>query len=63
MTVTDLITELQRLPQHLPVKLLMTSVSQDFAEGDSVTIYPGESDAATADRVTQRGGFVLIEGD
>lgn len=63
MTVADLIAELQRMPAHLPVKVLMTSVSQDYADGDSVTLYPGEADAATADRVSQRGGFVLIEGD
>lgn len=63
MTVADLIAELQRMPQHLPVRLLMGSASQEFAEGNSVTIHLDESDALPVDTVRACGGYVLLRGE
>lgn len=62
MNVSDLIAELQRLPQHLPVKVLLDSVTTISAEHgyDDQTLT--EADALPADQVLRCGGYVLIKG-
>jgi len=60
MTVADLITELQRLPQQMPVKVLLSEV---YSTTEDAQIYLCEADALPADTVRQSGGYVLITGD
>lgn len=64
MTVADLIAELQRLPQHLPVKTVIATAEQCFAEGDAVTLtlHLSDLDALPVDTVRAAGGYVLITG-
>lgn len=62
MTVADLITELQRLPQHLPVRVLMSEFDVPLDEGEMIFVFPEEADAQNVYGVHQAGGFVLIEG-
>jgi hypothetical protein len=59
MTVADLITELQRLPQQMPVKVLLSH----FNDTDGYVFHLNEADALPADTVRQSGGYVLITGD
>ncbi len=59
MNVADLITELQRLPQQLPVKVLLGT----FIDDDGSIFYLHEADALPVDSVRQSGGYVLIKGD
>lgn len=48
MSVAELIEELKRLPQHMPVKV----VPERKHEGSAQDVYT----------VSQRGGFVLLRG-
>ena len=59
MTAADLIAALQRLPQHLPVKVLLGT----FSDVDGSSIYLHEGDALPVDSVRQSGGYILIKGD
>lgn len=59
MTAADLITALQRLPQHLPVKVLLGT----FNDADGSIFYLHEGDALPVDSVRQSGGYILIKGD
>ena len=59
MTAADLIAALQRLPQHLPVKVLLGTVY--VADGSIFHLIEG--DALPVDSVRQSGGYILIKGD
>ena len=59
MTAADLIAALQRLPQHLPVKVLLGNVD----DADGSIFYLHEGDALPVDSVRQSGGYILIKGD
>ena len=59
MTAADLIAALQRLPQHLPVKVLLGTVN----DADGGIFYLHEGDALPVDSVRQSGGYILIKGD
>ena len=59
MTAADLIAALQRLPQHLPVKVLLGTVN--VADGSIFRLIEG--DALPVDSVRQSGGYILIKGD
>lgn len=59
MTVSDLINELQRMPQHLPVRVLVDV----FYDADGTVFYLEEGlDDGPVDAVRQSGGYVLIKG-
>ena len=60
MTAADLIAALQRLPQHLPVKVLLGTFND---EADGGIFYLHEGDALPVDSVRQSGGYILIKGD
>lgn len=60
MTVEQLIAELQRMPPHLTVEVVLREVWMSGETGD----YPldlSEADARVVDRVLNRGSKVLIE--
>ena len=59
MTAADLIAALQRLPQHLPVKMLLGTVDDGYGN----ISYLREGDALPVDSVRQSGGYILIKGD
>ena len=61
MTVADVIAELQRYPQHLPVRVLVSSVivCDETGEGE---IHLSEFDATEATDVRFEGGHVLVSG-
>ena len=59
MTAADLIAALQRLPQHLPVKVLLGTVDDGYGN----ISYLREGDALPVDSVRQSGGYILIKGD
>lgn len=59
MIAADLIAALQRLPQHLPVKVVLGR----FNDADGSIIYLHEGDALPVDSVRQSGGYILIKGD
>ena len=59
MNVQQLIQELQQLPQHLPVRLLMSDVYHPECEyGNPLD----ESNAQLLDRARLAGGYILLEG-
>lgn len=60
MTVADLITELQRLPPDLPVRVLLDRVYSVPNDGE-ITLC--ESDALPLDTVRRSGGYVLLTGE
>lgn len=61
MTIADLIAELQRLPQHLPVRVLMSSIITitEFGEDE---IRPSDAEAIPATEVKYEGGHVTVIG-
>ena len=56
MTVADLIAELQKLPQHRPVRVLLT----ECLDAEEYTITLSEADAREAAEVRDYGSHVLI---
>ena len=60
MTAADLIAELQRLPPDKPVCVVLASVLiQD--EHEFIEAHLHEGDAQAADRVRDRGSYILID--
>ena len=59
MTVDQLIAELQRLPRHLPVRLLMVTVDLFDELGDGISEMD-ELDALEADEVKHCGAYALV---
>ena len=64
MTVSELIAELQALPAHLPVKVLMRAVWVNVPWSEQAEcMVPAESEAGPIDTVRAAGGYVLIKGE
>lgn len=61
MTVSELIRDLQAMPQHLPVLILPVSCCINDECGE-VEIYFDEENAIPANDVRFSGSFVLIKG-
>lgn len=59
MTVTDLITELQRLPPDLPVRVVLAKFHDD--DGSVFDLHEGDSRPLYS--VLAGGGYVLLTGD
>ena len=59
LTVSQLIEELQRMPQHLPVHVTLSEVTIAYEDSED-TFQLGTHDAQPADRVRHEGAFVLI---
>ena len=61
MTVSDLIRELQALPQHMRVRVVPSSVflADENGEGEMSL---SDEDATEADEVRHMGPWVLIRG-
>jgi hypothetical protein len=55
VNVADLIAELQKMPQHRPVRVMVTSIYIDDGE-----MSLSEEDASEAADVMDRGSHVLI---
>jgi hypothetical protein len=67
MTVADLIRELQRMPQHQPVRVVSGLVRLNEHELQHALqsgglFMPHEIDATEADDVQPWGSFVLVRG-
>lgn len=64
MTVSDLIDELSRMPQYLPVKVLLSEIIGTYDDTgkfrDDKAVVLGEGDAIEADTVRHEGNHVLI---
>lgn len=61
VTFAELIRELQAMPPHLAVRVVLESV-WICDEGGELEIDLDETDATEADRVRHCGPYVLIEG-
>lgn len=61
ITVQNLIEQLKHMPPNLPVRVNLSSVTICYEDGQD-TFNLDETDAMPADRVSHRGGYVLIEG-
>jgi len=60
MTVGDLIRELQALPQHARVELVMREVYVAWPDGQFAPQRLSDEDAVEVDEVRHMGAFVLI---
>ena len=60
MTVQDLIEELQKMPKHKFVNVVLSEIYTDDELGMR-QIYLEESDSIEAQTVSDRGAYVLIE--
>ena len=64
MNVREVIEELSKYPQHLPVKVLLSEVYGGYCDGqfvDDLVMDLCPEDAIEADYVRYEGQFVLIE--
>lgn len=61
MTVSDLIRELQALPQHMSVRVVPGSVYIEDENGEC-EMQLDDTDATEADEVRHMGPWVLIRG-
>ena len=61
MKVTELITELQKMPPNMPVRVVVESVTHVGEFGDE-EISLNDSDAMESDTVQNVGNCVLVKG-
>ncbi|MFM9881210.1 MAG: hypothetical protein ACKVOO_12470 [Burkholderiaceae bacterium] len=62
MTVQALITELQSMPPHFPIRLAFFDIEISREDGD-FHLRMDASDAVALTNVSRQGGFILLESN